>query len=456
MADDQEKSPTLCDELKKKEAPQESAQSRAGGGEAGGQAPPGQEPAGKEEKGEAGGQRGKEEPSPRTSRLKALLRSRRVQVILVLALIAIGLLIWWYLSFYESTDDAQIDGHINQISSRVSGNVIGVHFEDNQFIKAGSVLVEIDPTDYRVLVDRARAQKAEAEAAAGGARIGVPITSTGTSSQLATARARVDNARAGIVAAGKQLDAARARREEARAYNVKAQTDLRRYTPLVNRDIISRQQYDQAVANAQASAAQVTAADAAVRAAVEQVSEAKGVLAQMQADLRSAMTAPQQVAVARSRVQSAQAALKGAKAGVEQAELNLRYTKVLAPVDGITGKKGVEIGQNVQPGQVLLYLVPINDIWVTANFKETQLKKIRPGQRVTIKVDTYGRTYDGYVESIGAASGSRFSLFPPENATGNYIKVVQRIPVRIRFSHGQDPNHLLLPGMSVTPKVTVK
>jgi membrane fusion protein, multidrug efflux system len=210
------------------------------------------------------------------------------------------------------------------------------------------------------------------------------------------------------------------------------------------------------VAAAKVAAAGVEAADASARAARQQVAQARGELAQMEANLRSARTGPQQVTVARSRSVSAEAALKNAGAMVEQARLNLGYTKVAAPVDGITGKKGVEIGQNVQPGQVLLYLVPVEDVWVTANFKENQLRKIRPGQHVTISVDAYHREYDGYVESIGAASGARFSLFPPENATGNYIKVVQRIPVRIRFSRGQDAKHLLRPGMSVVPKVRVK
>jgi membrane fusion protein (multidrug efflux system) len=186
------------------------------------------------------------------------------------------------------------------------------------------------------------------------------------------------------------------------------------------------------------------------------VNQARDQLAQARAEFRSAGTAPQQVAVSRSRSASAEAALKRANAQVEQARLNLQYTDVTAPVDGITGKKSVEVGQNVQPGQVLLYLVPLEDIWVTANFKENQMKKIRPGQRVEISVDAYARTYSGYVESIGAASGARFSLFPPENATGNYVKVVQRIPVRIRFSQGQDPQHLLRPGMSVVPKVRVQ
>ena len=273
---------------------------------------------------------------------------------------------------------------------------------------------------------------------------------------MATAQARVDNAKAGILAAAKQHQAAKARLEEVRAYNAKYQSDLRRYTPLVEKDIISRQQYDQVLASAQAAWAGVEAADAAMRAAGQQVNQARGQLAQMQAELRSASTAPQQVRVARSRAESARAALQRADAVLKQAGLNLQYTRVVAPVDGITGKKSVELGQNVQPGQVLTYLVPVQDIWVTANFKENQLRKIRPGQRVSIKVDAYGRKYDGYVENIGAASGARFSLFPPENATGNYVKVVQRLPVRIRFDAGQDPGHLLRPGMSVVPKVRVR
>jgi len=403
-----------------------------------------------------GRQKKEEEGSGPKSRVKRLLRSRKVQVTLAVVVLVIALLVWWYTSLFESTDDAQVDGHLNQISARISGQVLKVNFEDNQFVKAGTVLVEIDQTDYRVAYDRALAEQAEASAAAAAAQVGVPITSVDTSSQVATARARVDNAKAGILAAAKQHEAARARLEEARAYNAKYQSDLRRYTPLVAKDIISRQQYDQVLAAAQAAAASVEAADAAMRAAGQQVSQARGLLAQMLAELRTASTAPQQVRVARSRFASAQAALKRADSALQQARLNLQYTRVLAPVDGITGKKTVEIGQNVLPGQVMAYLVPVEDIWVTANFKENQLRKIRPGQRVTISVDAYGRKYDGFVENMGAASGARFSLFPPENATGNYVKVVQRIPVRIRFKAGQDPGHLLRPGMSVVPKVRVQ
>jgi membrane fusion protein (multidrug efflux system) len=397
-----------------------------------------------------------EEGKDLKSRVKRLFRSRKVQVGMAVVVLVVGLLVWWYTSLWESTDDAQVNGHLNQISARVSGQVLKVNFENNQFVKAGMVLVELDQSDYRVAYDRALAEQAEAAATASAARVGVPITSVDTASQVAAARARVDNAKAGIVAAAKQHEAARARLEEARAYAAKAQSDLRRYTPLVNKDIISRQQYDQVQATAQAATASVEAADAAMRAAGQQAIQARGQLAQMQAELRTASTAPQQVRVARSRSQSALAELNRADSALKQAELNLGYTKVVAPVNGITGKKTVEIGQNVVPGQALAYVVPVDDVWVTANFKENQLRKIRPGQRVQIKVDAYDTKYDGYVENIGAASGARFSLFPPENATGNYVKVVQRIPVRIRFNAGQDPGHLLRPGMSVVPKVRVQ
>ena len=390
------------------------------------------------------------------SRVMKLLRSRKVQLVLAIVATVVALLVWWYNSLWESTDDAQIDGHIDQISARVSGQVLKVRFEDNQFVKAGTVLVEIDQADYQVAYARALAEQAEASAAAKAALIGVPITSVDTSSQISTASAKVANAKAGILAAEKQYEAARARLEEAKAFNAKNQSDLRRYTPLANKDIISRQQYDQVLATAQAGSASVEAADAAMRAQRQQVTEARGQLDQVMAELRTARTAPQQVKVARSRFESARAAVKRADSQLKQAALNLQYTKVVALVDGITGKKTVEIGQNVLPGQVLAYLVPVQDIWVTANFKENQLRKIRPGQRVTISVDAYGKKYDGYVENIAAASGARFSLFPPENATGNYVKVVQRIPVRIRFAAGQDSGHLLRPGMSVVPKVRVQ
>jgi membrane fusion protein, multidrug efflux system len=402
----------------------------------------------KDENGEAEGER--------PSRLKALFRSRAVQVVATVIVIVAALIFWWHSTLWESTDDAQIDGHLMQVSSRVAGQVTKVRFEDNQLVKANGVLVEIDPTDYQVAYERAQAELADAVAAAEAARAGVPITSVDTASQLAVAGARVENARSGIAAKAKAFEAARARLHEAQANSVKARSDLSRYAPLAAKDIVSREQYDAVVAAAKTADAAVDAADASMRAAAQEVNQARDNLRQMQAELRAAGTAPQQVSVSRSRSKSAEAALKRARAGLEQARLNLQYTRIIAPVDGITGKKAVEPGQNVQPGQALLYLVPVEDIWVTANFKETQLRKMRPGQRVEISIDAFKKKYDGHLESFGAASGSRFSLFPPENATGNYVKVVQRIPVRIRLAPGQDPDHRLRPGMSVVPKVRVR
>jgi membrane fusion protein, multidrug efflux system len=402
--------------------------------------------------------RGSGKPAPkRLFSREAIGRNKKaVLLVLVVLLVAGSIFYWWRSTFRESTDDAQIDGHINPISARVSGHVVRLDFRDYQYVEAGTLLVEIDPTDYRVAAERAGADYADALAAAKAARVTIPITSVNTRSGIVSAAANVNNARAGVSAAEKQLEAARARLRENEANNIRAQADLARYRPLVERDIISRQQYDLAVAAAAAAAAGVDAAKALATASLEQVEQARGRLRQAQAELESARTGPQQVSVTRSRADSANASVQRYKAALDQAELNLSYTRVIAPVAGVVGKRTVEVGQNVEPGQVLLSIVPLDDIWVTANFKETQLKRMRPGQKVKIKVDTYGRTYEGHVDSIAGASGARFSLFPPENATGNYVKVVQRIPVKIVFEKGEDREHLLRPGMSVVPVVKVK
>jgi membrane fusion protein (multidrug efflux system) len=302
--------------------------------------------------------------------------------------------------------------------------------------------VELDPKDYQVAVERARADLADAEANAVAAQVGVPLMSTTSSSQLLAADA-------GVIAADREVDSGRARVREAEANYTKAAADLKRMEQLVEKDEVSRQQYDAAVAAA-----------AAARAALESnramLANAESRTAQAQAQAASAHTVPEQVRVTRARASAASADVQKYRAVLAQAELNLAYTKIVAPVSGILSKRNVEKGQVVQTGQPLFSMVNLDDIWVTANFKETQLKIMRPGQRVTLSVDAYGRDYTGTVESIGGATGARFSLLPPENATGNYVKVVQRVPVRIRFDKGQDPNHLLRPGMSVNPTVFVK
>ncbi len=359
-------------------------------------------------------------------------------IVLLVALIVV----WRYYAVRESTDDAQIDGHITPISARVSGTVISVNYQDNQFVDEGAVLVQFDPKDYEVAIQHAEADLADAKASAVAAGTNVPITHTSTSNQL-------QNALAARNAAQKQVEAALARVREAEANYVKVAKDLERMSDLVKRDEISRQQYDSAVASDQSMKATVDATRASVAAAQAQV-------AQAEAMVRTAETAPQQVAVIRARAGAAEALVQRAEATLAQAQLNLQYTTVRAPGAGIVSKRSAEVGQVVQAGQPLAALVLVQDIYVTANFKETQLKNMRPGQEVTIHVDAYDRDLKGHVDSIGGATGARFSLLPPENATGNYVKVVQRIPVKIVFDAGQDPHHLLRPGMSVVPTVITK
>jgi len=389
-------------------------------------------------------------------RRRAAMRSPRFRIFLIIAgiLLLVGLFfLWRYFTSYESTDDAQIDGHINSVSARVSGHVIRLNVDDNQYVEKGTVLVEIDPTDYEVALASARANYADAEAQAEAAGINVPITNVSTTSQVTSAQASVANAKAGLAAARQQFASAKAQTAEAEANNVKAQNDLVRYKQLIDKQEISQQQYDQAVAASKASAASVEAAHASADAAEAQVAQAGSRLEQANADLRTAETAPQTMRVTRSKALSAKAVADRRLSDLHQAELNLQYTKVIAPVTGIVSDRTVEVGQNVQPGQEMMKVIPLEDIWVTANFKETQLKHMRPGQSVTISVDATGNGYKGHVDSLAGASGARFSLLPPENATGNYVKVVQRIPVKIDFDPGETKAHELRPGMSVEPKV---
>lgn len=383
------------------------------------------------------------------TRIRALLPAG------LLILLVGGIITWRYYAVRESTDDAQIDGDIYTISARIPGHAIKVNVENNDFVKAGTVLAELDSRDYEVALNQALGNLANAKAAAVAAGAGVPITTVTTSSQESGAAADVRNAEAAVAAAQKQSQAAEARVAEAEANDAKAQSDLHRYAQLVANQEISQQQYDQAVAAAKASAALVVAARAAAVAANDGISQASARLSERQAALRAAQTAPQLVAVSRSRAASAQAAVMTAEAAVEQARLNLQYTKIVAPVDGIVGQKGVEVGENVQPGQALMAVVPINDLYVTANFKETQLENMHPGQPAIIHVDAYGRDFRGHVLNIAGATGEKFSLLPPENASGNYVKVIQRVPVRIIFDPGQETD-ILRPGMSVEPTVLTK
>jgi len=377
-------------------------------------------------------------------------------VIVVLVLVAVGL--WWHSTFTEDTDDAQVNGHLIQVSSRISGHVLKVDVQENQVVKAGDTIAELDPADYQVAVENAQASLASAQANAAAANVAVPITTVNTGSSLRSADADVSGMEAGVEQAQQQLEAAHARVAEVKANNTKAQADLERYKPLVEKDVISKQQYDAAVAAADAAKAALSDARHSEQAASEGVKVASERESQAQAQQKYAQTGPQQVAAQTARAKQALAQVGQAQAQLDQAKLNLSYTKITAPAAGIITRKSVEIDQNLAPGQNLLTLVSLEDLWVTANFKETQLKHMAAGQAVDIEVDATGKTYHGKVTQIGGATGSVLSLFPPENATGNYVKVVQRVPVRIDFSDlkNEDPSHLLRPGLSVEPKVRVK
>jgi membrane fusion protein (multidrug efflux system) len=333
-----------------------------------------------------------------------------------------------------------------------------VDVEENQVVKAGDLIAELDPRDYQVAVENAEAALASAQANAAAASVNVPITAVNTGSNLRSAGADVSGTQASVGQAEKQLDAAHARVTEAQANFTKAQEDLARYKPLVEKDVISKQQYDAAVASADATKAAVEDARASEQAAVDGVKVALEREASAQASLKYAQTGPQQVAAQNARARQAEAQVEQAQAQLDQARLNLSYTKIVAPEAGIITRKSVEINQNVSTGQNLLTLVSLEDLWITANFKETQLRHMEAGQTVEIAVDSTGKKYHGKVTQIGGATGSVLSLFPPENATGNYVKVVQRVPVRIDFTDlaREDPDHQLRPGLSVEPNVRVK
>jgi membrane fusion protein (multidrug efflux system) len=387
--------------------------------------------------------------------------NRTFAIIGVVLLIVLGAaFFYWRSTFVEDTDDAQVDGNLYQISSRVSGQVVKVTVDDNQTVQAGQLLAEIDPTDYQVALDQAQANLASAQAEFAQATTNVPITQVTVGTVVSTTASDVKGSTDMVAQAEKQVEAATARVDQAKANALKAQADVDRYTPLVQKDVISKQQYDAAVAAATASKAAVVEAEASVLAQQNAVASARQRLAQAEAQsAQSVKNGPDQVRVQQSRATAAAAAIQQAQARVEQARLNLTYTRITAPVAGIVNKKNVEVGANLAAGQDLMTIIPLTDLWVTANFKETQLTHMRAGQKVTIKVDAYGgRKFSGAVTQIGGATGSMLSLFPPENATGNYVKVVQRLPVRIDFTNLQqeDGDYVLRPGLSVTPVVEVK
>jgi membrane fusion protein (multidrug efflux system) len=377
----------------------------------------------------------------------------------VFMLAAAGTSMWWLHSQnYESTDDAEIEGHLDLVSARISGTVtyINPRVEDNQFIEAGTLLMELDPRDYAAELEHAKANLDTASAEAHSAQVTVPIVNASAFGELHSAEAAKQQALASVESEQANLAAARHKLQQDDAIYARAERDRVRYQALVEKREISRSDYDARETEATAAAQTVEADRAVITAREQNIAAARSLVVQRAAQIEAARSAPQQVVDARAKSASAGGHLEQARADLHTAQLNLSYTKIYAPVSGVIGRKTVEIGHRVQPGQSLLAIVPLDDIWITANFKETQLKKMRPGQSVTIRVDTFGRDYKGKVESLPGAAGPLFSLFPPENATGNYVKVVQRFPVRIRLDKDQDTDRLLRPGMSVEPTVEVR
>jgi membrane fusion protein (multidrug efflux system) len=389
--------------------------------------------------------------------LQAKWLARGIAGAVLLAAATAGTMFWLDSRHYETTDDAQVDGHFAELSTRIEGTVVWVNpnAENDHAVKAGDLLLQLDPRDYEVALERAKANLKVRQSQARGAQLEVPITDASAFNQLRAAEAAQQEALASVETAQADLLGAQHRLKQDEAVAGRAERDRMRYKGLVEKREISRSDYDARETEALAAAQAVETDRATIAADERKIAQAHSVVLQREAQIESARTAPQQTQNARANSDSAQGAIDQALAEVHAAELNLSYTKIYAPVSGVIGHKTVELGHRVQPGQTLLTVVPVDDIWITSNFKETQLHQMRPGQPVTIHVDSFDRDYRGVVEDMAGAAGPLFSLFPPENATGNYVKIVQRFPVRVHIDNGQDPEHNLRPGMSVEAKVRV-
>jgi membrane fusion protein (multidrug efflux system) len=377
--------------------------------------------------------------------------------ILGMVILVGALAFWLYSRTYESTDDAQVDGHLNGITSRIDGVIQAVHVEENQSIQVGQLVAEMDSRDYEVALEQAQAQLLRAQANLRAENPNIPIIQSSSRTNISTSQSEVLNAEAGVAASERDQAAALSRLQETEANNAKAQSDVGRYKSLVEKEEVSRSEYDQVVATAKALAAAVDSARSSAESAQKVVDQRRAQLDQMRSRLAQAnVDAPNQVAISRANQQSRQAEVEAMKAEVDRARLDLSYCKIISPVAGVVSKRTVEVGEHVSKGQRLITVADLSDLWVTANFKESQLRKMQTQQPVTISVDAFGQDFDGYVEAMPGATGSITSLLPPENATGNYVKVVQRLPVRIRFKAGQQGLERLRPGMSVVPKVWLK
>jgi membrane fusion protein, multidrug efflux system len=401
-----------------------------------------------------------EPPQPRRQGIFAVMKQNRRAILIGAAIIALVVagLVWFFLAAYESTDDAQVDGHLHPVSARISGTILRVNpeVEDSHFVKAGTVLAEIDPADYQAERERAVADYNRLQASSLAAEKDISVISSGSNGRLDLARAAVSEAEDAVASEKATLDASEARLAQAQANFIRAEADRQRYAKLLAKHEISQSEYDRVATEADTDKSAVVAGKAEIAAAKQRVSAAQSRLIQRKADVLAAGSAPQQIASSKAKAAAASSDAVRARAQLTTADLNLGYTRIIAPVSGIIGRKTVEAGQRVQPGQQLLTIIPVDDLWITANFKETQLRKMKPGQPVTIHADATGEDYRGHVDDLAGATGSRFSLLPPENATGNYVKVVQRLPVRILLEQGENSDHRLRPGMSVEPSVRTR
>jgi len=376
-------------------------------------------------------------------------------VLTVAALSAFGY--WLHTRQFEETDDAQIDGNLSPIGTRVDGTVLKVYVQNNQVVHAGDPLVDLDPSDNQVRLDQVQAQLALAQSVLSGERPNVPITEVQNSTNILGAKAEVASAQAAIAAAERDRDQVAAQVLQQEAANTRAQNDVQRYKLLVVKQEISKSDYDQYDSTAKQQAASLQAIKSALLAAERTVDQRKAQLDQAKSRLvQNQENAAPQMLIRQASVAQQQASLQGAKAQLEQAQLNLGYTKIVAPIDGVVMKRSAQIGARVSIGQQILTISQTGNLWVTANFKETQLLHMKTGQPVTVHVDALDRDFTGSVETIGGATGSIASVLPPENATGNFVKVVQRIPVRIKINPSQEGLDQLRPGMSVEPKVQVR
>lgn len=399
-----------------------------------------------------------EKPAAEKSKEPAKHPRRKLLILGAGIVVAIVALVWWLNARkYEDTDDAQVEGHLSGIAARVAGTVTAVYFEQDQSVQAGQVVADLDPRDAKVAVEQARSQLLEARAQTQAEQPNVPVTEVTNQTTIATTSSDVESAEAGVAAAQRDYDAAVARVAEAEANNAKAQADVARYRPLADKDEVPREQFDQVVANAKALAATVAANQASAQSALKQIDQRRAQLSEAQNRFEQAQkNAPKQLAIRQANITSRQSAAQAARAQLDQAQLNLSYCRIITPVGGIVAKRMAEVGERVSPGQQVLLVAETNDLWVTANFRETQLRRMHPDQGVRIHVDSLSMDFDGYIESMPAATGAVTSLLPPENATGNFVKVVQRLPVRIRFKPNQDGLDRLRPGMSVEPTVRVE